>query len=462
MSSTSKLKAIGLKAVVPILIVAAGYGGLVAFGRRDVEKSDDTPTKRVTYVETTGIETFNGAFRIRIEGEAIPHRVVTVSAEVGGRVVGKNENCRGGSYVAEGTTLFQLDDSDYRLEVERLAAQLRQANEEIAAAGIDLENSRKLELVAAEEWELERKQLERIKSLFDRDTASQSEFDAARRQELTARNSLQTITNQIRAQLQKVKTLAAACDLVDARKRRSESDLSRTKVVARTNGSIVDDLVEQGNYVKAGDVLVHISDSSRMEVKCDLRVDELAWVWLQARAKPGFVAAGMESRVELPPTPVEVVFRFQGSELVWNGILSRYEGTGLDEDTRTAPCRVLIAEPAKARLRSAVVDRPAIAPPALLSGMYVSIEIPIRSPTPLLQMPIDAVRPGGRVWLVRDGKLQIVEIDIARTEGEFVLVRNEAGRLRPTDRVVTSPLASVRNAMPVQDVTESKSEVTDS
>ena len=38
---------------------------------------------------------------------------------------------------------------------------------------------------------------------------------------------------------------------------------------------------EEGDYIKPGDPLVHVSDSSRMEIKCSLKSEELAWVWQQ-------------------------------------------------------------------------------------------------------------------------------------------------------------------------------------
>ena len=135
--------------------------------------------------------------------------------------------------------------------------------------------------------------------------------------------------------------------------------------------------------------------------------------------------------------------------MIWDGELFRYEGTGLDPQTRTVPCRVLVEQPLDAR----VVEAPpgASLPRArLFAGMYVGIRIPINSSLPMLAVPQASVRPGNQVWIIRDGKLQIESVEVAKVQGDRVLVHAQSTALVPGDRVVTSPLAAVRNGMPVR------------
>jgi hypothetical protein len=81
--------------------------------------------------------------------------------------------------------------------------------------------------------------------------------------------------------------------------------------------------------------------------------------------------------------------------------------------------------------------------------MYVTIRIPITSPVPLLQVPAESVRPGEQLWIVRDGKLSVTSVNLVRVDGESALVQPEGGSLKAGDKVITSPLASVNNGMPV-------------
>lgn len=478
--------------VAPIVILAAGFFGFRAFGKRpstDTEKQkaitqirdrltkkegeltkirtelteaqkelgiqDESDSVQATSVKTAPIELFDKPFVIQTDGESVSYRIITVPAEVAGRVIKKAEVCRGGSFINEGTVLFELDTTDYQLEIERLTAQRRQSEEELKTNDVDIANNRSLLKLAEEDLSLQNRQLDRIRSLRKQKAATESDMDAAEKQQLTARNAFQTVSNQLRSNEQRKETIKATLDLMDAQIKKAKSDLERTKVVARTSATVVDDLVEEGNYVKAGDPLVHLSDSSRMEIKCNLQGEELGWVWRQARMnKAERIADTPEQRYQLPPTPCEVVYSFEGVNIVWDGVLSRYEGTGLDTDTRMVPCRVLVTRPADARVVDANGKAPDVIPPSLLSGMYVTVRIPIRSPITLLKVPVEAVRPGGQLWIARKEKLHLAQVVPVHTENDFALIRQDAVQLDAGDRVIVSPLPAVAEGMALREAAE--------
>ena len=82
--------------------------------------------------------------------------------------------------------------------------------------------------------------------------------------------------------------------------------------------------------------------------------------------------------------------------------------------------------------------------------MYVTVTLPVRLQTPLIEIPTEAVRPDGQVWSVRADRLVVHRIPIARTLPNSILVRAELTRLKPADRVVISPLAIAYDGMAVQ------------
>ncbi len=92
---------------------------------------------------------------------------------------------------------------------------------------------------------------------------------------------MQTQQNQLNALQQMKKTKDASLKLAEAELERTTVDLQRCRIVSPITGRIVDDMKEEGDYIKPGDSLVHVSDSSRMEIKCSLKSEELAWVWQQ-------------------------------------------------------------------------------------------------------------------------------------------------------------------------------------
>src|SRR5690606_21390771 len=259
------------------------------------------------------------------------------------------------------------------------------------------------------------------------------------------------LDNQLKSQQQQQKTLAAARRLAATQLKRARTDLERTSVSAPVAGTIVTTDVEEGDYVKVGDPLFRINDTDDMEISCQLRVEELYWIWMQAGSFSGDAPGTDEVIFEIPRTPVEVAFEFKGVEYLWAGELSRYDGTGLDPATRTIPCRVLVENPTEVRIGGDGRRGP-VAPPTLFSGMYVKVRIPVDPPIPLVKVPTTAVQPGGEVWLAREGALDIQKVTLARLNGTGALLIPSTAGPQPGDAVIVSPLAGPMQGMPVQPV----------
>lgn len=441
-----------LKAVLPVLVLLLGAGSLFVFGQRPEPETRDSNERTATAVETRPAEPVEKPFPITVDGEAVSYRSIKISAEVDGRVTNLPERSRGGHFVNEGDLLLEIDPTDYQIAVERLTAQLQQATHDLEAVAVDIEGTQAMLELADEELTILQRDLSRARQLYSRNASSEREVDSARQAELAARNSRQTLQNQLASLRKKAATLTAAKEIAKTQLRQAQADLKRTKITAPVSGTVVGELINEGEFVRVGDPLIRISESARMEVKCNLRIPELKWIWLQHRAATAVPDQTVGQRLELPRVPVEVVFEIDGIRVVWDGVLSRYEGIGLDTRTRTVPCRVLVAHPEASRIEKGLDElrQSVVTPPALLSGMYVTVRIPITSPLPLLKLPISAYRPGGFVWVVRDGKLKILDVELARTTAKHVLVEQRENGLQAGDQVVISPLASVTDGLAVK------------
>ena len=462
-----------------VLILGLGVFGLFFFGRSPEVPTDTSRLKSASeapLVETAPVMPWDKPFHLDIDGEATSYRVLTVGAEVTGRILKKSEATRSGTFVNQGDVLFEVDPVNYQLDQQRLQARVDQATQELKSIEVDLQNGASLLKLAQEDNDLQKEHLERVKTAATRKAASEAELDNAARQELTSRNAVQMQQNQLNTLAQTKKTKEAALKLAEAELQRTRVDLERCRIVSPITGRIVDDMKEEGDYVKPGDTLVHISDSSRMEVKCSLKGQELAWIWQhgQQSGEPNITTSETSAKTEAAPTentasenevsstaearkvdpfqipnvPCEIAFEFEGVETVWDGYLSRYEGSGMDRATRMFPCRVIVDAPEKTRPKFPDGSTQ-ISPPTLLSGMYVTVRIPIDSPIQLLQVPAESIRPGGQIWVVRDGKLKVVSISLVRVDGALALVRQDKETLKAQDVVIVSPLASVTDGMPV-------------
>jgi len=437
--------------VLSVFILGAGIGGYMLFGKPPQVPQNEGAADFRPLVATVDVAEHNLPVVIEMDGNANAFRVITIGAQVKGQIKQRLPNARSGLEVKKGDVLFEIDPTNYELEIERLDAQLDQTDEEIHSVEVDILNAKALIVLSEQDWELQKKQLERVKNAKARRSAADADVDAATRQELTARNALQTLRNSQRSLEQMLKQKHASKRLVQAQLKQAHVQLEWCHVRAPVDGVIVNDDAEEGDFVREGDELVKLSDSSRIEVRCNLESDEL--FWLLQNLRQAWETA--ESPDDLPmnplatPIPCEVVYEFAGSEVVWDGALSKFEGTGVDRGTRTFPVRVVVPEPAKYRLSDSQGGRMLIAP-VLSSGMYVTIRVPIEATDELLRLPVEAVRPGGHVWVVRDGVLQIRSVSVAQAGNDKVLVRASGGDITAGDQVVVSPLVAARDGMNVR------------
>ncbi len=436
----------------PLIILA---GGIAAFvGLASLRKSPESVQEQALapMVETVAVEPHTGGLDIEVDGVVVPFREINLSAEVSGRIAMKSKLCRAGTYVPKGTPLIEIDDRDYKLEVERLKRELAQAAVMLNELDVEIANTKSLLKLSTEQLALQRRELERQKKLAERKIVTDSELDQTKRDELAAVNAALTLSNELRLLNTRTNRLESARDLSQSQLEKAQLDLSRTKVAAPIDGVVIEEMVEEDSYVQMGTVLVKLEDTSAVEVRCNLKMEDLYWLWAQA----GVEAAASPTRdYQIPPAPVSVHYELAGRRYTWEGVLSRFDGIGVDERTRTVPCRVLVEQPRNVKIESLAGDGTSqngkVGPPALVRGMYVTVSVHAQPQMTLLEVPQRAVQPGNTVWHIQDGRLNIRKIQVAEATDDFVLVYADASGLAAGAKLVSSPLDVATDGMTVRE-----------
>jgi multidrug efflux pump subunit AcrA (membrane-fusion protein) len=414
MSRPSLVSDMVLGVMLPIAIVAAGIFGFIVLGEAKPEQkgieSQDLASRLAALPEAdvSRIQAFDTSAQtldIEIQGSVVPFRELSIGAEVTGRIVFKDPNCRQGRYVNKGQLLFRIDPQDYELEVQRLAKMLEQDYAALRELEQELANIQKSLDVVNEEVQLHDAEITRLTQVPE-GIVSDTELDAARRARLTSVNQQVTLQNQIDLTQKRRIRLEAAEKLAETQLKKAQLDLSRCEVLSPVDGVIVRELMESDSFVQRGSTLATIEDTGNVEVSCSLRMDQLYWVLNQADGRVDSPSstdpAAMAGRYALPPTPVTVEFQVAGREqrtYDWEGVLSGYEGSGIDPQSRTVPCRVRVEKPYQYMIdgKERVDDRVS-GPPALVRGMFVNLKVHTRPKTPLMLVPKLAVKPGNVVW----------------------------------------------------------------
>jgi multidrug efflux pump subunit AcrA (membrane-fusion protein) len=449
-----------LKIALPLVILAAGVVGALALVAMQGKPASATAEKAEATVATVEVQSHTTGIDIQVDGLAVPYREIALSAEVAGRVKTVTEKCLAGKYVRTGDLLLEIDSADYELEVQRLSRELDQAIAALAEGDVELASTRQLVPLVKEEFDLQQKQLDRHMRLGS-GVSTESAIDQARRSKLVAENALIKLDQQVQMFEKRQIRLEHARDLVKSQLARAELDLARCRVTAPVDGIVVSESVEQDSFVAKGASLATIEDTSAVDVKCNLMMEHLWWLWQQeaGTSAGAFVPAAaqpLDSQpldYQLPKVEATVLWELAGRHYAWKGRLDRYDGIGVNEKTRTVPCRIVVESPRDVNLAEdgdpRRVARTDDGPPALVRGMFVSVHLHCRPRTPLLRLPEKAIRPGKLVWLLRDGKLAFEKVKLATINRDEAIIDAGNSNVRAGELAVISPLAYAHDGMQV-------------
>ncbi|TVS20051.1 MAG: HlyD family efflux transporter periplasmic adaptor subunit [Planctomycetaceae bacterium] len=450
-----------IRILIPFGVVASGVGVFWLLGSGQQETLPPSDERVIPEVETVTLQAHQGNLEIEVDGIVTPAREIQVAAEVPGTITMKDLACRAGSFVEEGQWLIEIDARDYQLEEHRGLKQLEQSQAELDEADVEIANIDALIDLADRDLQLQQNELARQLRLTS--SISQSEIDRAKRAVVTAENARQILENQLSSARVRRSRLQIAIELARSQLEKARLDLQRSRILAPVDGVIVRDLVEQGDYVQKGTALFTIEDTSAIEVRCNLLMEDLYWLWSQ---QPVWSESerSTQQAYQIPRIPATVTYQFARSDdlrFAWQGTLDRFDGIGLDERTRTVPCRVRVDQPRQVRRVGGESSSglAAAGPPALVRGMYVTVALQVPQQDVFIKVPDAAIQPGKRVWRVRDDRLQqlgplslvrgISETDSQGQRRRFWLTPSTPSGLEPGDRLLITPLQGARDGMQV-------------
>lgn len=458
-----------IKILAPVLVLAAGILGYAAFGKP--QKPPQTPAAKspAELVRVRPVERFTDKIKIEFDGLVIPYRRINLSAEIAGRVTEKDKNLKAGTFVQKGVKLLEIDRKFYQLEVDRLTAEREQTEAAGDVLKEQIASTKKLIEIAKEQRSLEESNMKRSANLRERGAITQSQYEADRKTYLTVKNSVTTLENELnqlkKQKLQNEKAVAIAQARVD----QAQRDVDLSIVKAPLSGLVVEDLVEQDDFVQRGTALFQIEDTTQVEISSNLKMEDFGWL-VQApqstsaqKSEPQIAEIGLADAYDLPDNDVFVSYELAGVTYEWKGNISRLAGTGLDPKTRMVPCRVTVPEPRKFQRKSDSQMITSRTPRTLMNGMFVQMSTGVVPGRPLLSLPEEAVRPGNKVWISTQEELRIETIKVVHRQDGLVLVHEENSPLLPGDRVIVSQLAEpeVGMKLKIQNAPESNESTTD-
>lgn len=441
--------------LLPCGVLAASIWTVSVLGQRAKRERRKPPPRISVPVEIVHAVKHTGTLDVQTMGVAVPFRELEVSAEVGGRVVEKSAALQPGRFVRKGEELLRIDSADYDMEVTRLSAELEKVDADLDKADVDRENTQRLVAISTKSVQIRQREFERSESLRKAQASSLTASDAARKSLLDAQQALTTQQNLIRQLDATTKTLQLSKKLAQIQLSNAQLNRTRTVITAPCTGVIVRTHVENNAHLQPGELVALIDDTSKVEVRCHLMADDMSY--LSHRSTPSTASTDepdpspespRDSReaYELPPIPATITCRRGSHAYQWQGTLSRQDGLGFDERTRTLPVRIEVPQPVSLGESHDPLANPGI---ALVRGMFVDVVLHCEAPGLLAVIPDTALRPGKRVWVMRDNKLQFESIRLVKISNGNALIDLSGSGISLTDQIIRSPVPNAKEGLAV-------------
>lgn len=399
--------------VIPLVlgVLSIAYSGLL--NQPPAAKERKQPTIPVRVITMAPIELTP---RVSGFGTVAPARQWRAVSRIEGEVVETSENLASGDLIQEGGLILRIDDSDLRLDLAQVDAQLASLDVKDMTIRASLE-------IAQSDLELSRSELARQVSLADQGVATQARLDEARRQELGARAKLTEIQNQLALN-------GAEREVLKAQRASIERALTFARIRAPFDLRVNEVSAEVGQYVNRGQTLATAEGTEAVEVAAQFPVGRIGPL-LRTMGESASVL-DLDARVRMPAT---------GHAVEWAATVDRV-GDAIDARTQSSVIVVRVEDP----LGQAQPGRR----PPLRRNMFVEVILagPQRE---VLAAPRDAVRGGTALLVTGEGKLEKRNVALGLELGELVVV---TGGIEPGEKlVITDPSVAVPGmaVKPVED-----------
>ena len=377
------------------------------------------PPQRMNRERTFTVEVMNPnygtyASPIVAYGQVAAARTIDVRALVAGRVIEVSPDLAVGNSVQAGEVLVRLDPFVYD-------AAVREAEAAIADARLSLSEAQ--EAYALEERSIQaaqsaltsaRTDLDRAQSLLSSGAATQQTVDtreltvSEREQALLERQSnLVTLNAQILRQRAAIEQARYALET-------AQRDLDNTEITAPFTGVVTARNLTEGAYVSANEVAVSLYDSSALEVSFNVSDRDYSVL----------------AREGLSDRSIAVSRTTGGAEPV-PGTIAR---TAPQVDASTGGVTLF------GNLDESAVEM-------LRPGTFVSVAIEGIAHQNTLLVPETALYDDDHLYVIKDGRMASVPVEILDREGANVIV---SAQVPEDERIVTSRLSQAGDGVAVQ------------
>jgi RND family efflux transporter MFP subunit len=337
-----------------------------------------------------------------------------VQSELSGTVIWISENLETGAIINKGESILKIDPAPFLLSKAQLDAQFEVATLKDKTIQSSL-------LIAQEDFNLQKAELERFERLNKTGNISKIARDASKRQYLSSQQQLQTLKNNLLINRAEKKVLSSQLNVVDL-------DLQKTILRAPFDIRITEVNVGIAEYINRGALLLKADGLEAAEVSAQFPIGKMRPLRKSTKHSPltTNLHADLQAIVEL-----QTVDR----KISWQAIVDR-TGALLDVQTQSQSIVVRIDNPYQQA-------SPGKRPP-LIRNTFVKVILKAPILSKQLLLPITAIHNDKVYTLDADNKLRIKAVDVDFVQHQLVVIRSG---IATGDNVILSPLSPAIEGM---------------
>jgi len=358
----------------------------------------------------------------------------TAIAEVSGRAVAVDERFESGEILPAGSVLIEIDRTDYALAEERLLAEIKSQEAQIAELEQNEENLRRIADLQAQLVSVAEDQLKRLKGTPESSAVAKNLLDTAESTLLGYRTSWQETQNQLELMPVRRRLLETSLEASNVQLRQARRNLEKCSIVLAFDARCASKAVEVGQFVTVGERLGCFLALEKAEVVAMVEPRKVRALFPRGIEELGTLDLTEidlgESLFKKVEVPAEVRWGSGETSRVWHGRVARL-ASGLDPATRTIPVIVEVPNPYK---DFAPGVRPPLVPDlfcevtfkgALVDGVVI-VPRDCLQEAPALQGSASAsASPNGAeycVYLLREGQLHVAKVGVLVLEKDHAVI----------------------------------------
>ncbi len=440
------MKKLFQKAFILPLIIAIAIAAVVykVKSRVPLEHVDNQFPEKVVEVITVKKLPFRS--RATAYGHVEPSVLLKYKAEVSGKISYIHPELKQGGSLPAGTVVLRIEPTTFEFSLDQSKAGLASTRSSLEQLEVEEKSIRRQLGIAQRNLSVGQKELDRIKTIWEKRLIARSALDAEEQKVLSLRQQVADLQGKLSMFASRKAATSAQIKQSETQVDEKKDTLGRTEVSLPFDARIGAVDVEQGEFIPAGTQLFEASGTQSIEINAQLPVKHfrplistmnLGSPDLQDPSNFQKILSGwdLEARVRLVGQNINNTNT--GDNGLWHGTLARISES-IDPVRDTVGLVVIVDKPYEGVI-------PGERPP-LLKGMYTSIEF-LTAAKPTLIIPRNAIHQG-RVYVVSaENKLTIRPINISSEQGQLAVV--ESG-LEEGDQIIITDVVPVIEGLPLK------------